>query len=58
MGDVDVDHEVSGPGARTRVRVRGSVRCNSRIGLWLHLGLGSDVRVTVRLNYSVTVRHG
>lgn len=48
MGVVDVDCEVSVPGARVRtVRVMGSVRCMGWIRLCLHLGLRSDVRETV-----------
>ena len=27
------------------------------IGLWLHMGFSSNVSLTVRLKYSVTVRH-
>lgn len=47
MGDVDVDCEVSGPGATASIRIRVLLRC-----------MGSDVRETVRLNNSITVRHG
>lgn len=32
--------------------------CTERIGIWLHLGSGSNVRVTARLSCSVTVWHG
>ena len=46
MRVVDVDHEVSVPGARARDRFRGLVRCTGRIGLCLYLGLSSDVRET------------
>ena len=58
MGVVDVDHEVSVPGSRARVRVRGLVRCMGRLGLCLHLGLGSDVRKIAWLNDSVAERYG
>ena len=55
MNDVSVDHEVSATGYSARVRVRGSASCMGRIGLWLHMGFGSDVSSTVRLKYSVSV---
>ena len=58
MGDVDVDYELSGPGASAMFSVRDSVRYMGRIVLRLHLGFSSDVRVTARLNYSVIVRLG
>ena len=58
MGDFDVDCEGSGPRARARVRVMGSVRVIGRIRSWLHLGSRSDVGAAVRLSCSVTVRHG
>ena len=58
MVDVGFDHEGSGPGDRAQVRVRCSVRGSFRIGFWLHFGFGTDLRATVRLNYSYTVRHG
>ena len=58
MNDVSVDHEVSDTGYSARVRVRGSVSCMGRIGLWLHMGFGSDVSSTVRSNYSVSVSQG
>ena len=58
MCDVYVDCDGSGPRARARVRVRCSVRCTGRIGLRLHLGFGSDMKATTRINYSVTVKHG
>lgn len=58
MDDVNAAHGWTGPGSRARIRVRGSVRCMVRIGLWLHLGLGSDMRATVRLNENVTVGNG
>ena len=53
---VDVVHDWSGPGAKARVKVRCSLSCSCRIGLWLHLEFGSDVRVKARLNecYSET----
>ena len=58
MGDVDdVALEVSGADSSARVRDRGSLRCMGRIRLWLSMGFGSCVSLTVRLNYSVTVRH-
>ena len=47
-----------GPRARARVRVRCSVRCTGRTGLRVHLGFGSDVKASMRFNYSVTVKHG
>ena len=58
MGFVYVDPEVSCLGNRVRVGVKCSVRCMSRIGLRLHLGLGSDEREAALLNDSVTVRYG
>lgn len=41
-----------------RVRVRSSVRHTGMALLLLHLGFGSNMKATVRLNYSVTVRRG
>lgn len=38
-----------------RDRFRTLVSYMGRIVLWLHLGLGSDVWVTARLNDSITV---
>ena len=58
MANVEVCCEVSCPGARSRVRFSGSKRCTARKALWLLLVFGSDVRMTVRMNDSVTVRHG
>ena len=55
MGVVDGDREGTGRVARSKVRVGCLVRHTGRIGLWLHLGFDSDVRVTARLSYSVTV---
>ena len=46
---------MSSTGYSARVSVRGSASCMGRIGLWLHMGFGSDVSSTVRLNYSVSV---
>ena len=34
-GDIETDGEGSGPGARAKVRVKCSVMCTGRIGLWL-----------------------
>ena len=58
MGDVDFDGDGSGSRARAWVRVRGLVRCMGRLGLCLHLGLGSDVRKIAWLNDSVAERYG
>ena len=58
MDDVNDNPEVSDAGYSARVRFRGLVSCTGRRGLWLHMGFGSDVSSTVRLNHSVTVRHG
>ena len=58
MDDVNVNHEVSDAGYSARVRFRGLVRCMGRMGLWFHLRFGSEVWATVRLNGSVTLRHG
>ena len=57
MDDVNVDHEVSDAGCSARVSVRGLVSCTGRICFGLHMEFGSDVRSTLTLNYSVTVRH-
>ena len=56
MADIELYHDVSCPGARSRVRFRGSKRSTARIELWLHLVFGSDMRVTVRLNYCIAER--
>ena len=58
MGNVSVDREGSGPQARAGFRVRCSLSCTASIRLWIHFKFGSDVRATVILNYSVTVKHG
>ena len=57
VGFVNIDPEVSVPVARARDRVKCSLRCTGRMGLCLRLEHSSDVRVTVRLNDSITVRH-
>ena len=58
VGNVNVDREVSGRQARAGFRVRCSLSCAASIRLWLHLKFRSNVRATVILNYSVTVKHG
>ena len=58
VGDVNVDGEGSGPVARYKVRVLCSLRCTGRIGFWIELGSGSDVRVSARLTFSVKLRRG
>lgn len=54
MGDVEGEGEGSGSGAI--VRVRWSIRCMERKGLWIEFWSGSDVRVSVRLRFRVTMR--
>ena len=58
VGNTNVDHEVSGRQARAGFRVRCSLSCTASIRLWLLFKFGSEVRATVILNYSVTVKHG
>ena len=58
MGDVNRDGDGSGPVARAKVRVLCSVRCTGRIGFWIELGSGSDVRLSARLTFSGKVRRG
>lgn len=56
MVDVNADGEGSVPGAKNRVSVRCSVTIMWKKGLWLELGLSSNVRARVRLNFHITVR--
>ena len=58
MADVKVYHEVPGPGSRSRERFGGSKMFTGGKELWSHLVFCSKLRVTVRLKYSITVRHG
>ena len=50
MAVVEVYNEVSCPGSMSRFRIRVSKWCTGWEGLLLHLHIGPDVRVTVRLN--------
>lgn len=56
MGDVYGDGDGSGKWAKAMVRVRCSVKYTGRIGLWLELGSGYDVRMI--LNFRVMVKQG
>ena len=58
VGNVNVDRAGSGRRARAGFRVRCSFSCTASIPLGLHFKFGSEVRATVILNYSVTVKPG
>ena len=55
MCDLNSDVEVSGPGARARVRFMCQERYTGRRGLQLQFGSGSYVRAKVRLRFSVAM---
>ena len=57
MDDDNVDNEVSGAGYSARVRLRSSICYMGRIVLRFQMGHGSDVSWTVRVTYSIAVRH-
>lgn len=56
MCDIDANIEGSGPGAWARVKVLCSISCMERIGLCLELVSGCDVRMSLRLRFSVKVK--
>lgn len=58
MGGIDGVSEGLGPGALARFRIRFLVGCMGRIGLQLELWSMFDVRASVRLRLTVTVRCG
>ena len=57
MADVKVYHEAPSPASRSRERFGGSEMFTGGKELWSHLVFCSELRVTVRLKYSITVRH-
>lgn len=58
MGDIDVDREGTGSGTGARDRVRCSVRCMGKLGLWLEFESSSYVRAIVILKLWMIVWSG